>query len=190
MRAASSLAIAALAALALAGCQKDAPPKDAGLKIAPPGAAPAVPAPAPIAVVPPAASPDPVAVPPPTVTAATPPPAPAPIAPVAASKPPAASPFDGAFDLVGTEPFWNMKVRPGGLTLSRPSHADLTAPNPGVTELGRSGLWTATAGQSRMTVTITRAACSDGMSERAYAYSAKVSLWGVVLSGCASKVKA
>lgn len=194
MRAATTLAFTALAVLTLAACQKETapPPKDAGLKVAPPTAAPSTPpSPAPTIAPAPVFGPAP---PPPSLPAApsavpAAPAPPAPPAPVVAPRPPAPSSFDGAFNLVGTEPFWNMTIRPGGLTLTRPDHADLTAANPGFTELGKSALWTATADKSRLTVTLTKASCSDGMSDRRYAYAAKVSLWGATLSGCALKVK-
>jgi len=78
-------------------------------------------------------------------------------------------------------------VRRNGLTLARLGHSDLTAPNPGFNEFGSTAMWNATAGQSRMTVTVTKAACTDGMSDRAYPYAAKVTVWGATLSGCAAR---
>jgi uncharacterized membrane protein len=217
MRAFLSLSAAALAVLALTACQPKSAPQDNGsLKAvpatAPSPAAPAAPAAAPVRngvdqspllPIPPAGPdaaptvPAPPAsdqgiIPPAPIGGPAPPAPPAPSAPAAPPPPakPQASAFDGAFDLVGTEPFWNLKIRPAGLTLSRASHEDLTAPNPGFTELGRSALWTATAGQSRLTVTVTRGACTDGMSDRTYPYAAKVTVWGTTLSGCAAKVRA
>jgi uncharacterized membrane protein len=173
-----------LTLLALSACDKVTPPAKppaAGQTLpvvvehgapAPAAVAPAVPAAVPVAAAP-------AAPPSPPVPAA--PPAPKP----AASPPPSA--FAGDFDLIGTEPFWNLQIRAGALKLSRPEHADFAAANPGYNEFGKTAMWNATAGKSHMTVTVTKARCTDGMSDRTYAYSAKVALWGTTLSGCAAR---
>ncbi len=170
-------ALAILSLLVLAGCSKSGEPAKAPTGAAAPRmpvvVEPTAPTAAPGAELPPA---------PPPVEAPPPPPPPSAAAPA-----PAESAFTGDFDLAGTEPFWNLKIRRNGLTLARLGHSDLTAPNPGFNEFGSTAMWNATAGQSRMTVTVTKAACTDGMSDRAYPYAAKVTVWGATLSGCAAR---
>ena len=99
-----------------------------------------------------------------------------------ASAPPAAD-YSGDFDLVGTEPFWNVRIRAGGMTLSRPEAGEVVAANPGVVVQGEAGTWTATG----MTVVLTPEACSDGMSDRTYGYMAQVTINREVLKGCGAR---
>lgn len=107
---------------------------------------------------------------------AAPPPADAP-----ASAPPGPD-FSGDFNLVGTEPFWGGKIRPGGLTLSRAGQADVAVANPGVKIEGETGVWNAGAFVFRLDAE----PCSDGMSDRKYGYRAEASVDGQVLKGCAA----
>lgn len=121
-------------------------------------------------------------------------PAPAPAdAPATPATPPAPAPaalapaFQGDLDLRGTEPFWALEIRAGGLKLSRPDHSDVTAPNPGGQMAGDKANWTTTVGGQPLVVTLSAAACSDGMSDLTYPLTAEVKLGERVLKGCASK---
>lgn len=181
------------AAAVMAGCQKTDPsPKPAPTPKPPQVSLPVEVSAAPEA--PPATvSPEQVATAPEAPLTQAPGVQPPPAPPVAATPPapPTARPQTAPerYDLTGTEPFWNMHIREDGLTLARAGHADLKAENPGSNEFGKTSMWNATVGQSRMTVTVTRAACTDGMSDRTYAYAAKVKIWTTTLSGCATRVK-
>jgi uncharacterized membrane protein len=97
--------------------------------------------------------------------------------------------YSGDFDAVGTEPFWNVKVRAAGMTLSRPDHPDVATGNPGVRIDGDQGLFDAAAGERRLVLRLTPGDCSDGMSDRHYGYLAEVWIDGETLKGCASKTQ-
>lgn len=100
---------------------------------------------------------------------------------------PAATPpgpdYGGAFDLVGTEPFWGVKIRADGVTLSRPGEPDVTMANDGAQLMGDVGVW----GTGHMVVKLTPEDCSDGMSDRRYGYVAEVTVNGQVLKGCGAR---
>jgi uncharacterized membrane protein len=96
---------------------------------------------------------------------------------------PAAAPWSGDYDLIGTEPFWNVQIRAAGLTLTRPDKPPLTVANPGPMAEGDSGLWAAPG----FVVRLTPGECSDGMSDRKYPLNAEVTIQGQgELRGCAS----
>jgi uncharacterized membrane protein len=95
--------------------------------------------------------------------------------------------YSGDFDAVGTEPFWTLKVRAGGLTLSRPDHADVTIANPGPRADGDQGVFDASAGEQRLVLRLTPGDCTDGMSGRHYGYLAEVWVDGETLKGCANR---
>ncbi|KQV62046.1 MULTISPECIES: COG3650 family protein [unclassified Caulobacter] len=97
--------------------------------------------------------------------------------------------YSGDFDAVGTEPFWNVKVRAAGMTLSRPDHPDVTTGNSGVRIDGEQGVFDAMAGEQRLVLRLTPGDCSDGMSDRHYGYLAEVWIDGETLKGCASKTQ-
>ena len=117
--------------------------------------------------------------------AAAPEPAPAvPPAPAAAPAP------ADAFDALGTEPFWAVSIRADAISFSGLDRSPLSWPNPGVRWQGKQRTWTADNVAGRIKVTVAPARCSDGMSDRVYAYSAEVVVRGEVLKGCASKAPA
>lgn len=97
--------------------------------------------------------------------------------------------YSGDFDAVGTEPFWNIKVRADSMTLARPDHPDVATANPGVRADGDQGVWDGTVDKQRLVLRLTPGDCSDGMSERHYGYSAEVWIDGETLRGCASKTQ-
>lgn len=98
----------------------------------------------------------------------------------------AASPFEGDFKLVGTEPFWGLEIDGGQLVLSRPDAADVVAPRPAPVVDGEGAVWTS----GPLIVRLTPGECSDGMSDRRYAYTATVKADGVSLSGCGDRPEA
>lgn len=97
--------------------------------------------------------------------------------------------YSGDFDAVGTEPFWNVKVRADGMTLARPDHPDVATGNSGVRIDGEQGVFDTTAGETRLVLRLTPGECSDGMSDRRYGYLAEVWIDGETLKGCASKTQ-
>lgn len=105
-------------------------------------------------------------------------------APAEVAAPPAAAAvsaeFTPAFRLIGTEPFWALKIGKDDMVLSRPGQADLTVRHGGPVGGDGGARW---AGNG-LTASVTKQACSDGMSDRTYAYAAEVKLAAVVLKGC------
>ena len=97
--------------------------------------------------------------------------------------------YSGDFDAVGTEPFWNLKIRAASMTLARPDHPDVTTANPGVRADGDQGVWDGTVGEQRLVLRLTPGDCSDDMSDRRYGYAAEVWIDGETLRGCASKTQ-
>lgn len=97
--------------------------------------------------------------------------------------------YSGDFDALGTEPFWNVKVRAGGMTLARPDQPEVATANPGVRVDGEQGVFDATVGEQRLVLRLTPGDCSDGMSDRRYGYAAEVWIDGETLRGCADKTR-
>ncbi|MCI3180029.1 hypothetical protein C5708_07150 [Caulobacter sp. CCUG 60055] len=115
------------------------------------------------------------------------PPADAP-APKAGNSVPTAADFSGDLNALGAEPFWAVKVRAGGLTLSRPGKPDLDLPNGGAALKDGGAVWT--LDKPAATLTLRLADCSDGMSDRRYPFKAELTLEGRTLSGCATHASA
>lgn len=110
---------------------------------------------------------------------------PAPAEPAAAPEPaatPAPAGFSGDMNVIGTEPFWAVDIRAQALKLQRPDHETIEVANPGPVQEGGSFVWRS----GPLTVTLTEATCSDGMSDRVYPYAAAVEVDGEGLSGCAA----
>ena len=97
--------------------------------------------------------------------------------------------YSGDFDALGTEPFWNVKVRAGGMTLARPDQPEVATANPGVRVDGEQGVFDATVGEQRLVLRLTPGDCSDGMSDHRYGYAAEVWIDGETLRGCADKTR-
>ena len=109
-------------------------------------------------------------------------------APPPADAPVAVGPdYSGDFDAAGTEPFWTVKVRTEGLTLTRPDQADVTTANPGPRADGDQGVFDASAGERRLVLRLTPGDCTDGMSGRHYGYLAEIWIDGETLKGCAAR---
>ena len=111
--------------------------------------------------------------------------APAPADAPAAAKGPD---YSGDIDVLGTEPFWNVKIRADSLTLTRPDHVELRNANPGVRLDGEQGVWDSNGikeDEGRLVVRLTPGVCSDGMSDRVYRFFAEIWVDGETLKGCA-----
>lgn len=91
--------------------------------------------------------------------------------------------FSGEFNALGTEPFWAVEVRPEGLKLMRPGEEDRVYPNPGPRVEGAKAVWPAQG----LVLTLTEGQCSDGMSDRIYAWYAEITLPDVTMKGCAAR---
>ncbi|ESQ74458.1 COG3650 family protein [Asticcacaulis sp. AC402] len=84
-------------------------------------------------------------------------------------------------NLVGTEPFWSVKVDGATMTYSSPEASGKPYPLE-TTKIVNSKAELAGGGLS---VTLTAGTCSDGMSDRVYPLTAVVKLDGKTLNGCA-----
>lgn len=96
-----------------------------------------------------------------------------------------AAPFRQDFTLLGTEPFWNLQVKGSTMVLSQPDPIPtVTATNAALAATSGKVVWTGQTGAAPMVVTMTAGACSDGMSDRVYPYSAEVQVGETSLKGC------
>lgn len=104
-------------------------------------------------------------------------------------RPGEAETYDGIGDeevisLSGTEPFWSMEIKQGTLLFTTPDNLDgevaTVARFSGNSGLGFSGELQGKALQ----IAITPGACSDGMSDRTYPFTATVTLGEQQLNGC------
>ena len=97
-----------------------------------------------------------------------------------------AADFSGDFTLTGTEPFWSMVITADRLLFSRIDEGDFTAPNNGPVVEGDTAAWDG----GPLKVTLRPEPCSDGVSDRAYAFSAHVVLEGTAeRRGCANRAE-
>lgn len=96
---------------------------------------------------------------------------------------PAASAGEAYFAL-GTEPFWSLEITPARLAYNNADGANVAVPNPGA----RAGFNGERYVTDRITVDITRRPCSDGMSDRRYADTVRVTVDGQDLSGCGGDI--
>lgn len=87
--------------------------------------------------------------------------------------------------LVGTEPFWGGTIASGSLLYTSPETQ--AGERIAVKRFaGNSGLgFSGTRGGRPLDLTITRGTCSDGMSDRAFPYTATLRLGSEQRSGCA-----
>lgn len=97
--------------------------------------------------------------------------------------------FGGDINAVGTEPFWNLEIRTGAITLTRPEPSKpVSAANPGVQETGGEAVWsTSVDGKAFIVTLVNEGTCSDGMSDLEYPYMAVVTLGELTFRGCAYK---
>jgi uncharacterized membrane protein len=96
--------------------------------------------------------------------------------------------YSGEIDVIGTEPFWSVKIRESGVALTRPDHPEVRNANPGVRLDGEQGVWDSNGvkeDEGRLVVRLTPGVCSDGMSDRVYRFYAEIWVDGETLKGCA-----
>jgi len=116
------------------------------------------------------------------------------------AKPPAAAPtsraaigpgptpppaFQGEFDLRGTDPLWVVNVRSREITVMRPDHPTLKAPNYGPRMAGPQAVWATLAGEEPIIIAMVEQACSDGASD--YTYAAELQIDNGTFGGCATR---
>lgn len=86
--------------------------------------------------------------------------------------------------LIGTEPFWSLRIEDGEGLWSTPDN------QPGTRFVvsrfaGNNGLgFTGTLDGAPLTATLTPGGCSDGMSDRRFPFVATIALGGETLTGC------
>jgi len=102
----------------------------------------------------------------------------------------AGTPTSEKFTVLGTEPFWGVSVSKSGIVYSSPEVKKQTFPY--VTPLKAEGRPADLVRVYRLrgnnTLVIKKvSACSDGMSDNKYPYSAVLILGNKVLEGCAKK---
>lgn len=96
-----------------------------------------------------------------------------------------------SFTVVGTEPFWNVEINQSGITYNTPDPKKVVFPY--VAPLKAEGRPADNVrvyrlkGMTSGTLVIRKGACSDGMSDRKYDYSATLLLGDTVKEGCAAK---
>lgn len=114
------------------------------------------------------------------------PPADAPAAPAepAAAPTEPTSEYSAEFGARGTEPFWRADVVGGSVKITQTDAPEIVATNAGLAVTGHKATWTAQAGAKPVVLTVIKTACSDGMSDLAYAYTAELKLGETTLKGC------
>ena len=108
-------------------------------------------------------------------------PASAPAQAPAAAKPPVPAAFRVDLDARGTEPFWSLQIRKKSLVLQRPDASKLTLPNDGPFMENGKVTWA----EGKLVAFFTEAACSDGMSDKTYPFTAEVQAGQDTYKGCA-----
>ncbi len=96
--------------------------------------------------------------------------------------------YSGDIDVIGTEPFWAVKIRTASVALTRPDAPEVSNANPGVRIDGEQGVWDSNGlveDKGRLVVRLTPGVCTDGMSDRVYRFYAEVWIDGETLKGCA-----
>ena len=89
------------------------------------------------------------------------------------------------FQALGTEPFWSVAVLPGKLRYSSPEQPDGIAFAATATSLGSAYRYAGMMAGAKVMLTITPGKCSDGMSDRTYAYTAALAIGDKAMHGCA-----
>ena len=89
------------------------------------------------------------------------------------------------FQALGTEPFWSVEVLPGKLRYSSPEQPDGITFASTASALGSGYRYVGVMAKAKVMLTITPGKCSDGMSDRSYAYTAALSIGDRAMHGCA-----
>ena len=84
----------------------------------------------------------------------------------------------------GNEPFWSVRSGQDGVTLERPGVAAISGPFNGVTGAEGDRRIESETPSGQLVVQLTRAPCSDGMSDAIYGWTAKATLRNEEWSGC------
>ena len=92
---------------------------------------------------------------------------------------------DVSYRLLGNEPFWHVEMTRDGLVYERLGEEPIEFPFGRLMRRARADEMTSEAGGHTITALVTRAPCSDGMSDREYDFAARVEIDGEVLEGCA-----
>lgn len=86
--------------------------------------------------------------------------------------------------LIGTEPFWNLRIEAGEGVWATPDNQPGTR-FPATRFAGNNGLgFTGTVDGQPLTATLTPGECSDGMSDRRFPFVATIALGGETFKGC------
>jgi uncharacterized membrane protein len=94
-----------------------------------------------------------------------------------------------AMRAVGTEPFWNARTDGRCVTYSTPEDQTGTRVWAKVETSGDRSVWTgALTGEPFVLAIRPSNDCSDGMSDKVYAYEAALAVRGEVRRGCAEKL--
>jgi uncharacterized membrane protein len=104
-----------------------------------------------------------------------------------ASAPPVPSAYPAKLRLIGTEPFWSIDLDNDRLTYSSAAQPEKRTARIARSEAGGELRLTGSILTRPISARIVRATCSDGMSDRVYAYSAKVTYGDETLAGCADQ---
>lgn len=88
---------------------------------------------------------------------------------------------------LGTEPFWSVTIDGGRMTYDPMEGPEVSVPLPAPAPLGNDGRRYAT---DRLTMEIVPGQCSDGMSDRLYADTVRVTADGRALNGCGGAIVA
>jgi uncharacterized membrane protein len=94
------------------------------------------------------------------------------------------------FGARGTEPFWRADVKGTTITITRPEPPEVVATNAALGTSGTTATWTAQAGTTPVVLVVSKAPCSDGMSDLKYDYTAELREGDVVFKGCAFPLSA
>ncbi|CAN7408885.1 COG3650 family protein [Rhizobium sp. LjRoot258] len=94
--------------------------------------------------------------------------------------------FSGDLNALGTEPFWAIRIRSDSITFSRPGAEDVKSVNPGPLVEKERASWTVPGGPAPFKLTLTKADCSDGMSDRHYPLNAVLAFGDKTMYGCAA----
>jgi len=90
-----------------------------------------------------------------------------------------------AYNCIGTEPFWNVKVEASGITFLLMGEDAVTYPYKTARQQGAAQVYETTVQGSRLKLSITEESCSDGMSDTQYPYKVTVEKDGTTYQGCA-----
>ena len=90
-----------------------------------------------------------------------------------------------AYMALGTEPGWTLEITPGRLNYAGDyGETKIIVPNPGAKPSFNGERYVT----PRLTIDVTRTACSDGMSDRRYADTVTVAADGKTVKGCGGAI--